>query len=115
ASGGARALTCSGRIVIPPNIVTASTHMIDRVLAALRGLGRRNDGTPLLIASTPVRAVQPEAKARNVSSSVKTPPTCVVRRSCSCAVLASGRLPVSPLTSPYANIKKVKPMNTYVG
>ena len=89
--------------------------MMANVLAALRGFGRRNDGTPLLIASTPVNAVQPEANARIASSSVNTPPTCVVRCSCCCAVLASGRLPVTPLTKPYANIRKVSPMNKYVG
>ena len=34
------------------------------VVAALRLLGLRNAGTPLLIASTPVSAAQPEEKAR---------------------------------------------------
>jgi hypothetical protein len=39
--------------------------MIDSVDAALRDFGSRKLGTPLLTASTPVRAVQPLAKARS--------------------------------------------------
>ena len=35
-----------------------------RVLAALRLLGLRKAGTPLLMASTPVRAAQPDENAR---------------------------------------------------
>ena len=34
-------------------------------MAALRDLGFWNEGTPLEIASTPVRAAQPEEKARS--------------------------------------------------
>ena len=41
---------------IPPSMA--------RVVAALRDLGRRNIGTPFEMASTPVRAAQPEEKAR---------------------------------------------------
>lgn len=37
---------------------------IAKVVAALRDFGRRNMGTPFEIASTPVRAAQPEEKAR---------------------------------------------------
>ena len=71
--------------------------MMARVFAALRALGGRNAGTPLLIASTPVSAVQPEANARRTSSRVKIPPTWAVRCSCWVAVAASGSCPVSPL------------------
>ena len=39
--------------------------MTTSVMAALRDRGLRKNGTPLLIASTPVRAVQPEANARS--------------------------------------------------
>ena len=59
--------------VIPPNIVTARMPMAASVRAALRDFGGRNDGTPLLIASTPVRAVQPEEKARSSRSRRATP------------------------------------------
>ena len=47
--------------------------MIARVLAAFRLLGLANAGTPLLIASTPVRAVQPEANARIASRTRPSP------------------------------------------
>ena len=45
------------------SIVTAMVPSRSRVVAALRLFGRWNAGTPLLIASTPVRAAQPEEKA----------------------------------------------------
>ena len=44
--------------------------MIASVSAALVACGRRNAGTPLEIASTPVRAVAPE---ENALSTAKTP------------------------------------------
>jgi hypothetical protein len=44
------------------------------VVAALRPLGLRNAGTPLLIASTPVRAAEPEANARMTRNTIARPP-----------------------------------------
>ena len=35
--------------------------------------GSRKDGTPLLTASTPVSAVQPEAKARSIRNTLTSP------------------------------------------
>ena len=46
-------------MIMPMNMVTASPPSIASVVAALRDFGLRNAGTPLLIASTPVRAAQP--------------------------------------------------------
>ncbi len=43
------------------------------MVAAFLLLGLRNAGTPLLIASTPVRAVQPEENARSSRNSRATP------------------------------------------
>ncbi len=43
------------------------------MLAALRDLGLRNAGTPLLIASTPVRAAQPWVKLRSTRSTSASP------------------------------------------
>ncbi len=63
----------SASTVIPTNMVTARNAIPSSVRAALRLLGRRNAGTPLLIASTPVSAVQPLAKARRISSTARTP------------------------------------------
>ena len=45
-------------------IVIAISASISRVVAALRLLGLRNAGTPLEMASTPVRAAQPDENAR---------------------------------------------------
>ncbi len=45
-------------------MVMAISPSSSRVVAALRLLGLRNAGTPLLIASTPVSAAQPEENAR---------------------------------------------------
>ncbi len=45
-------------------IVTAIAPSISNVVAALVLLGLRNAGTPLEIASTPVRAAHPEENAR---------------------------------------------------
>ena len=65
----------SARAVIPENMEMASAPMITKVVAAFLLFGFWNAGTPLLIASTPVSAVHPEANARRHSSTVKTPPT----------------------------------------
>ena len=57
----------------PANIDTAITPSRASVVAAFLLLGLRNAGTPLLIASTPVRAVQPEENARSSRNSRATP------------------------------------------
>ena len=49
----------------PANIVAAMPPISASVVAAFLLFGGRNAGTPLAIASTPVSAVQPEAKARS--------------------------------------------------
>ena len=59
-------------------IVIAIAPSISKVVAALRLLGRRNAGTPLEIASTPVSAAQPEENARasrNISANVVSEPS----------------------------------------
>jgi hypothetical protein len=50
--------------MIPQNMTTARVPIMARVVAAFLLLGFRKAGTPLLIASTPVSAAQPEEKAR---------------------------------------------------
>ncbi|CAM5717200.1 hypothetical protein STENM223S_03713 [Streptomyces tendae] len=50
--------------MMPQNMVTASRPIIASALPAFFDLGLRKAGTPLEIASTPVRAAQPEEKAR---------------------------------------------------
>ena len=50
--------------MMPISRVTAIPPSISSVVAALRDLGFSNAGTPLLIASTPVSAAQPEENDR---------------------------------------------------
>ena len=63
----------SASAVMPTNIVMAVLPMSASVRAAFRLLGLRNAGTPLAIASTPVSAVQPEAKARSTKKAKARP------------------------------------------
>ena len=51
--------------VIPANMATAMPPSMASVVAAFLLFGLRNAGTPLLIASTPVSAVQPDENARS--------------------------------------------------
>ena len=67
--------------VMPANIVIASPPMIASVVAALRLFGGSNAGTPFETASTPVRAVQPEANARRTRNTARTPPVSATSRS----------------------------------
>jgi hypothetical protein len=60
--------TCTESQEIPTNIVIAITPMIASVSAAFFSCGRRNAGTPLEMASTPVRAVAPDEKARRITN-----------------------------------------------
>ncbi len=59
-----RTLVAMASAMMPQNMVTASRPIIASVVAAFFDLGLRKAGTPLEIASTPVRAAQPEEKAR---------------------------------------------------
>ena len=61
------------RYETPMKKVIARTPRMPSVRAALRAWGRRNALTPLAIASTPVRAVDPEAKARMSTKSPIAP------------------------------------------
>ena len=59
--------------VTPANMDTAIRPSRASVVAAFLLLGLRNAGTPLLIASTPVRAVQPEENERSSRKIRATP------------------------------------------
>src|SRR5437867_1830286 len=52
----------------PRNMVTEMAPMMARVAAAFFAWGRRNAGTPFEIASTPVRAVDPEENAWRITN-----------------------------------------------
>jgi hypothetical protein len=96
---------------MPANMLTDSAPMIVSVFAALRGLGLRNAGTPLLMASTPVSAVQPDANAFRNSDRVRMPPTLTCWWICSCAVEAAARCPVSSWTTPTPMSRNVSATN----
>jgi hypothetical protein len=105
----ARSTTASS--VMPMNITMAIPPISTRVTAALRLFGFWKAGTPLLIASTPVSAVQPEAKARTSRIRVNTPPVRTVCSAGAVALSASGSVPCRPRTAATANISRVSPMN----
>ena len=56
------------RYEIPRNIVTEMIPMMRSVSEAFFDCGRRNAGTPLEIASTPVRAVEPDENACRITN-----------------------------------------------
>ena len=58
---------------MPTNIEIAMAPMSASVVAAFLLLGARNAGTPVAIPSTPVSAVQPDAKARNARNAKAKP------------------------------------------
>ncbi len=66
-------LAISDSAVMPMNITTAVVPITAIVVAAFFDFGGRKAGTPFEIASTPVSAVQPEAKARSASISRPIP------------------------------------------
>ena len=55
------------------NNETAMQPSSSSVVAALRDFGFRNAGTPLLMASTPVRAAQPDENARATRNTIANP------------------------------------------
>lgn len=76
--------------VMPANSTTAMNPIIVKVIAAFWAFGRSKGGTPLLIASTPVNAVHPDAKARTTNTSRARPAIPVVCGIGSAAVEACG-------------------------
>ncbi len=60
-------------MMIPMNSVMATMPSSSSVVAALRDLGFRNAGTPLLIASTPVSAALPDENARAIRNTSAKP------------------------------------------
>ena len=62
-------------MMMPMNSETAIRPSINNVVAALRDLGFRNAGTPLLIASTPVSAALPDENARATRKTNANPST----------------------------------------
>ena len=68
---------------MPQNIVTASRPISGQRRRRVLRFGLRKAGTPLLIASTPVSAAQPEEKARSSRKTSAKP----VRPLCSALIV----------------------------
>ena len=81
-----------------------------RTLFAFFADGSLKDGTPLLTASTPVSAVQPEAKARRIRNTVTSPAVSMT------AVGSGGWYPnTSTRTKPVTMSARIAKMKNYVG
>ena len=99
----------------PANIVTAIPPSRASVVAAFLLFGCLNAGTPLLIASTPVSAVQPDENARrtrNISPSPANVPVVLIMYP---AVSACRCWPMASRTPPQMIISMTTPMKQYVG
>jgi hypothetical protein len=89
-------------------MIPNNTAMAIRVLPALSASGFSNAETPLLMASVPVMAAHPEAKARKMRNTVKG---AVPAASAGSVGWAIGlRLPVNNRTKPTAMRVKNSPM-----
>ena len=85
--------------------------MIASVAAALPALGRRKLGTPLLTASTPVSAVQPDENARSASPRTRRPDTWCSGVMAKPADSAVGASPVAICHAPTTIISSTVAMN----
>src|SRR5437764_1964718 len=91
-----RACMCTASHETPTNIVIAIDPRISIVFAAFLPCGRLNALTPFAIASTPVRAVEPDEKARRTTNAV-TAPTPLVS---GCGAAACGHVPSAQRATP---------------
>jgi hypothetical protein len=84
--------------------------MIIRVRCAFRIFGRRNAGTPLAIASTPVSAAHPLANDRRMS---RMKAACARLSPCTSRLTlsATGASPSNVRTSAVTSITRIDPMN----
>ncbi len=108
-------LVTTANHVMPPNIVMAIAPSIARVVAAFLLFGLRNAGTPLLIASMPVRAVVPDEKARAIRNTRAAPAkfaSGLITQSADSASRTSPRLIRTPAQM---SIVKMAKMKAYVG
>jgi len=89
----------------------ATDAIISSVLAAFDAWGFLNALTPFAMASTPVRALEPEAKARSSTNSVTAP----VPAGSGFGATACGGDPSMHSTSPTAISTSIERMKPYVG
>ena len=83
------------------------------VLAAFLDTGSLNACTPLAIASTPVMAVQPDAKARRNRKSESVPRPAI--STCDDGTLIAEVPLVTTTNMPYTTVSAIREMNAYVG
>src|SRR3954466_6673088 len=106
-----RACTWTASQDTPTNIAIAIAPSTSSVFAAFRPCGRRDGVTPLAIASTPVRAVDPDANARNTTNAVTAP----MPPASGCGAAACGHVPSAQRTRPTPTSAKIDATNPYVG
>ena len=100
-------------------MTTAIVPSRSSVAAAFFDRGLRNAGTPLLIASTPVSAAQPEEKARSTRKAPARPvspsskPGSLAR--VNCALAAGSSVPARDWNTPTTIISPIEPMKMYTG
>ncbi len=99
---------------IPRNNVMEMMPMTARVVAALRACGRRNAGTPLEMASTPVSAVAPDEKAFR-SANTPTAPNVVAAWGSGSTSAPIGGHAVAHRASPMSTMTPIASTNPYVG
>src|SRR4051812_13414943 len=87
---------CTASQDTPTKNVTATTPRIASVRAALRAWGCRNALTPLEIASIPVSAAEPDAKARSRTKKV----TALAPAGIASGVVATGQVVAAHLPMP---------------
>ena len=103
----------SASAVTPANIDTAMIPSRASVVAAFLLFGARNAGTPLLIASTPVSAVQPDANAFSSTKTSRKPLSWLDDAGTArCALSACGGWPKATLVSPQTISRATTPMKT---
>ena len=98
----------------PANSAMAMPPMRTRVVCAFLIFGVRKAGTPLLTASTPVRAEHPLEKARSRS---RMKATCdrLSASTVKSALEATGASPIAHRNRPVTIMRATDPMKTYVG
>ena len=101
--------------VIEANIAMEITPSRSRVVAALRDLGLRKDGTPLAIASMPVSAVVPDEKARATRNARARPITSSSAMISQPALSAVSSAPITVRMIPVPTMIAIEAMKRYVG
>src|SRR3954451_21066348 len=103
------------KAVIAMNMLTAMPPSNASVVAAFLLLGFWKAGTPLLIASTPVSAVQPDANARSNKNASASPTKCSVGFTPQCALSARSCCPDASFITPTTISAPTPNMKAYVG